>query len=354
MKAKLTTLPISLEVAKMFHTMCGNDKKLSFSTKSTTFHHCSTGQIKAVWPSCQTFYAQNQKPVTFVKVFKNLFSSKSFSGRIKVIFDRLTETTFAKIILGYRSKSGNDKKNLDFPKTTCLLNLFFWTEGCQFWKNCPKHFGKSLTRVFAQSLRIKTKNCFSKKKCRRKCASGYVDCGYQLHQNSFTQIEKKIIVRKYFFFQNVPFDAEEEGVTTLTSVFCSKSKHGENLKTVSFSLFFPQHVPLEMMNANLTTLPISFEVAKEFHIMCGNDKKFWFSPRGSTFQHCCTGHVKAVWASCQAFLAQNQKQVTFVKVFKKLFSSKSFSGRVKAIFDRLVETNFSKRYTTLLLKVGNW
>ena len=118
--------------------------------------------------------------------------------------------------------------------------------------------------------------------------------------------------------------------------------------------FFPRNVTLEMMNANLATLPISFEVAKEFHIMCGNDKKLSFSPRGSTFQHFSTGHVKAVWASCQTFFAQNQKQVTFVKVFKKLFSSKSFSGRVKFIFDRLVETTFAKRYTTLLLKVRNW
>ena len=48
--------------------------------------------------------------------------------------------------------------------------------------------------------------------------------------------QKSIIVRKYVFFQNVPLDADEAGVTILPSVFRSKSKHGENLKTVSFSL----------------------------------------------------------------------------------------------------------------------
>ena len=49
-------------------------------------------------------------------------------------------------------------------------------------------------------------------------------------------------------------------MTTLPSVFRSKSKHSENLKTVSFSLVFPENVPLEMLNANLTTLPTSFEI----------------------------------------------------------------------------------------------
>ena len=157
-----------------------------------------------------------------------------------------------------------------------------------------------------------------------------------------------------FSFRIFPSSPRKQ-VWQLYPLFFARSQNMVKIsKTVSFSLLFPQNVPLEMMNANLTTLPISFEVAKEFHIMYGNDKKLWFSPRGSTFQHFSTGHVKAVWACCQTFFAQNQKQVTFVKVFKKLFSSKSFSGRVKFIFDRLVETTFAKRYTTLLLKVRNW
>ena len=162
------------------------------------------------------------------------------------------------------------------------------------------------------------------------------------------------MVQNYVFFQNIPVDTGEAGVTTLPSVFCSDSKHGENLKTVSFSLLFPQNVPLEMMNANLTTLPISFEVAIKFYIMCENDKKKWLSPKGSFFQHCSTGHVKAVWPSCQLFFAQIQKQVTFVKVFKKLFFSTSFSGRVKIFFDRFAETTFAKSNIRLSLKVRNW
>ena len=83
-------------------------------------------------------------------------------------------------------------------------------------------------------------------------------------------------------------------MTILPSVLCWKSKHGENMETVSFSLVFPQSVPLELMNDNLTTLPTSFEIEEKFHIMCGNDEKTLIFPKGSTFQHCSTGHVKAV------------------------------------------------------------
>ena len=84
--------------------------------------------------------------------------------------------------------------------------------------------------------------------------------------------KKYSIVQNYVFFQNIPVDTEEAGVTTLPSVFCSESKNGENLKTVSFSLVFPQNVPLEILNANLTTLPTSFEIEEKFHILCGNDE----------------------------------------------------------------------------------
>ena len=218
----------------------------------------------------------------------------------------------------------------------------------------PKAFRENSCKIFAQSPRTKTKNWFLERKSPKMFFWTRI-----LRFSTLPEIIQPFwknysIVQNYVFFQNFPLDTEEAGVTTLPSVFCWESKHGENLETVSFSLFFPQNFPLEMMNANLTTLPISFEVAKEFHIMCGNDKKLWFSPRGSTFQHCSTGHVKVVWASCQTFFVQNQKQVTFVKVFKKLFSWKRFSGRVIVIFDRLVETIFAKRYITLLLKVRNW
>ena len=142
-------------------------------------------------------------------------------------------------------------------------------------------------------------------------------------------------------------------MTTLPSVFCSKSKHGENLKTVSFSLLFPQNVPLEMMNANLTTLPISFEVAKEFHTMCGNDKKTLILPKRFNISALFHWTREGSFTIVPNVFCPNSETKTFVKVFKKMFSSKSFSGRVKVIFDRLVETTLAKRYTTLLLKVRN-
>ena len=94
-----------------------------------------------------------------------------------------------------------------------------------------------------------------------------------------TKLKKKRIVQFLVFFQNFPLDTVEAGVTTLPSVFCSESKIGENLKTVSFNLLLPQNVPLEMINDDLTILPISFECAIKFHIMCGNDKKFDFSQK---------------------------------------------------------------------------
>ena len=98
-----------------------------------------------------------------------------------------------------------------------------------------------------------------------------------------TKLKKKSIVHFLVFFQNVPLDTVEAGVTTLPSVPCSKSKLSENLKTFSFKLQCPQSDPSEMINADLTILPISFEVAIKFHIMCGNDKKLWFSAKSTTF-----------------------------------------------------------------------
>ena len=117
--------------------------------------------------------------------------------------------------------------------------------------------------------------------------------------------------------------------------FCSETKHGEKLQTVSFSLVFPQNVPLEMMNANLTTLPISFEVAIKFYIKCGNDKKICFSPKSSTFQHCSTGHLKAVYHPAKRFLPKFRNKSLLKRVFKKLFSSKNSSGRIKSFLTGL-------------------
>ena len=167
----------------------------------------------------------------------------------------LPKPLLSKVIIGYCAKCGNDKKSLNFPQKICHLNLFFWTYGCQFWKNCRKLLAKCLTRFLLKVGESRQKTYFWKES-RQKCSSGHVDCGPQVYRNSFSQIEKKSIVQNFVFFQNIPVDTEEADETILSSVFCSESKHGENLRTVSLNLLFPQNVPLEMMNANLTTLQV--------------------------------------------------------------------------------------------------
>ena len=116
----------------------------------------------------------------------------------------LPKPLLPKVISGYCSKSGIVKKNLNFPWNTCLLNLIFWTQGCQFWKNCRKHFGKSLTRVLLKVRESKQKTDFSEKS-RRKSSSGHVDCGSQLYRKSFSQIEENRVWFKIMFsFRTFP------------------------------------------------------------------------------------------------------------------------------------------------------
>ena len=221
-------------------------------------------------------------------------------------------------------------------------------------KKLPKAFREKSYKIFGQSPRIKTKNWFFKTKSPKTF--------FWTRKLRFSTLPEIIqpIWKKIEFCSKLCFLSEHSRrhrgsrCDNSTQCFCSKSKHGENLKTVSFSLVFPQNVPLEVMNANLTALPLSFEFAIKFYIMCGNVKKICFSPKGSAFQHCSTGHVKAAWPSCQTFFAQIQKQVTSLNVFKKLFSSKKFSRRAKVIFGRLAETTFVKSCIRLLLKVRNW
>ena len=266
-----------------------------------------------------------------------VFFPRSFSGRVKALLTGTPKTLFAK---SYIKSSPNVRKTWvksEFSiKKIFFLNLIFCSHGIQFRKSCGKLLAKSLTNFFHKIRESKQKIDFSKES-RRKRSSGHAGCGSQIYQKSFNQIEKKSIVQFLVFFQNVPLDTEESGVTTLHSVFCSESKLGENLKTVSFNLLFPQNVPLELMNANLTILPISLEVAIKFHIMCGNDKDFNFSHKVQllTLFH---WHVKAVWKLCHKVFAQILKEVTYMKTFKELFFPRSFSGRVKGTFDRLPGT----------------
>ena len=102
----------------------------------------------------------------------------------------LPKPLLPKVISGYCSKSGIVKKSLNFPWNTCLLNLILWTQRCQFWKNCRRHFPKNFTRFLLKIRESNQKTNFSKES-RQKSSFGHVDCGSQLHQMSFTRIEIK-------------------------------------------------------------------------------------------------------------------------------------------------------------------
>ena len=108
--------------------------------------------------------------------------------------------------------------------------------------------------------------------------------------------------------------------------FLLKSKHIENLKSFPFKLLCLQNAPLEMMNANWTIVPISFEVAIKFHIMCGNDKKVWFSPRSTTFYHCFTFHwtLKGILTILPNVFCSNFETSSLQKRFQRIVFSKKF------------------------------
>ena len=147
-----------------------------------------------------------------------------------------------------------------------------------------------------------------------------------------------------FSFRIFPSSPRKQ-VWQLHSVFfCSESKHGENLKTVSFSLVFPQNVPLEMMNANLTTLPFSFEVAKEFHIMCGNDKKTLILPKRFNFSALFHWTREGSLTILPNVSCPNSETSHFCKSFQKIvFFSKSLSGQVKVFFWQACRNQFSQK-----------
>ena len=128
-----------------------------------------------------------------------------------------------------------------------------------------------------------------------------------------------------------------------TQCFCSKSKHGENLKTVSFSLLFPQNVPLEMMNANLTTLPISFEVAKEFHIMCGNDKKTLIFPTRFNFSALLHWTRKGSLTILPKVFRPNSEISHFCKSFRKIVFFKNFLWTSKSHFWQACRNHFCQK-----------
>ena len=95
---KLTWQPchFRLILRKTFTYCVETTKKVWFSPKIQLSITVSrfTGHVKVYWPSCQMFFAQILKQVPYIKVFKELFFPRSFSGRVKGTFDRLPETYF--------------------------------------------------------------------------------------------------------------------------------------------------------------------------------------------------------------------------------------------------------------------
>ena len=121
-------------------------------------------------------------------------------------------------------------------------------------------------------------------------------------------------------------------MTILPSVFCWRSKHGENLETVSFSLFFPQNVPLEMMKANLKTLPTSFEIEEKFHIMCGNDEKNFDFPQNFNFPTLFHWTRKGSSTILPNVFCSNSGTSHFCESFQKAFFFKNFLWTGKGHF----------------------
>ena len=122
--------------------------------------------------------------------------------------------------------------------------------------------------------------------------------------------------------------------------FCSVSKHGENLKTVSFSLVFPQNVPLEMMNANLTTLPLSFEIAIKFYIMCGNVKKNLFFPKRFNFPTLFHWTREGSLTILSNVFCPNSETSHFCKSFQKIVFFEKFLWTSKSHFWQACRNHF--------------
>ena len=83
MKAKLTTLAISFEVAKLFHIMCGNDKKIFIFPKKynfpSLFHWTRKGSLiilpNVLCPKSETsHFRKSFQKINFIKKF--LWTSK--------------------------------------------------------------------------------------------------------------------------------------------------------------------------------------------------------------------------------------------------------------------------------------
>ena len=98
-----------------------------------------------------------------------------------------------------------------------------------------------LSQKFCSKSENENKRLIFQKKVAENVLPGHIDCSSELYQKSFNRIEKKQrSFQNSVLLQIVPLDAWEADVTTLPLLFCSKSKHGENLKSFSFKLLCPK------------------------------------------------------------------------------------------------------------------
>ena len=114
---------------KVSHIVWKRQKKFDFPQKvqlSVTVSRF-TGHVKAYWPSCQMFFAQILKQVPSIKVFKEFFFPKSFSGRMKGTFDRLPETSFCQsnIKSSLKVRKGWVKSAFSRKKFFCQFVLLY-------------------------------------------------------------------------------------------------------------------------------------------------------------------------------------------------------------------------------------
>ena len=146
-----------------------------------------------------------------------------------------------------------------------------------------------------------------------------------------------------FSFRLFPSSPRKQVWQLYPVFFCSESKHGENLKTVSFSLVFPQNVPLEMLKANMTTLPTSFEIEEKFHIICGKDEKNLIFPKRFKFPTLFLCTRKGSLTILPNVSCPNSETSHFSKSFQKFIFFKKFLWTSKSHFWQACRNHFCQK-----------
>ena len=209
-------------------------------------------------------------------------------------------------------------------------------------QNMPKAFREKSYKIFAQSPRIETKNWFFRTQSpmvffwTRRLPSSTLP---EIIQPNW----KKGKVQNYVFFRTFPSTPRKQVWQLYLVFFCSESNNGENLKTVSFSLVFPQNVPLELMNANLTNLPTSFSIEKKLHIMCGNHEKTLILPKTFNFPTLFHWTRKGSLTILPNVFWPNSETSSFCKSFQKFIFFRKFLWTSKSHFWQACRNHFCQK-----------